>query len=284
MGGQPQLTGLIVVIVIGAGALHATWNAIAKDISDRLMAFALIGVALTAGGAVALGLAGLPPGKAVLLAVISAAIHIAYEAGLMASYRLGSFNQVYPIARGTSPLLVALGAAVFAHEHLAGGALAGVAILAAGLMSLALSAGRPSRAELPAIGVALLTGITIASYTVVDGIGVRAAHDPYSYTGLLFVLQGPPFLIAALARRPAAAWRDARLVSRGLLAGALAALAYGVVLWAQARAPMAEVAAIREVSVVFAALIGMLFFRERFGTRRVAAAIVIAVGIILISA
>ncbi len=284
MGGQPQLTGLIVVIVIGAGALHATWNAIAKDISDRLMAFALIGVALTAGGAVALGLAGLPPGKAVLLAIISAAIHIAYEAGLMASYRLGSFNQVYPIARGTSPLLVALGAAVFAHEHLAAGALAGVAILAAGLMSLALSAGWPSRAELPAIGVALLTGVTIASYTVVDGIGVRAAHDPYSYTGLLFVLQGPPFLIAALARRPAAAWRDARLVSRGLLAGALAALAYGVVLWAQARAPMAEVAAIREVSVVFAALIGMVFFRERFGTRRVAAAIVIAVGIILISA
>jgi drug/metabolite transporter (DMT)-like permease len=284
VGGQPQLTGLIVVIVIGAGALHATWNAIAKDISDRLMAFALIGVALTAGGTVAVGLAGLPPGKAVLLAVISAAIHIAYESGLMASYRLGSFNQVYPIARGTSPLLVALGAAVFAHEHLAGGPLAGVVILAVGLMSLALSAGWPSRAELPAIGVALLTGVTIASYTVVDGIGVRAAHDPYSYAGLLFVLQGPPFLIAALARRPRAAWRDVPLVSRGLLAGALAALAYGVVLWAQSRAPMAEVAAIREVSVVFAALIGMVFFRERFGTRRVAAAIVIAVGIILISA
>lgn len=282
MAGQPQLTGLIVVIVIGAGAVHATWNAVAKDITDRLMAFALIGVALTAGGLLALAFTGLPDRPAVTLAVVSAAIHAGYESGLMASYRLGSFNQVYPIARGTSPLLVALGAAVLAGERLTGAPLAGVVILAAGLMSLALSAGWPGRAELPAIGVAVLTGITIASYTVVDGLGVRAAHDPYSYAGLMFSLQGPPFLVAALVRRPARAWRNGPVLRRGLLAGTLAMLAYGVVLWAQSRAPMAEVAAIRETSVVFAALIGMVFFRERFGTRRVAAAIVIAAGIILI--
>jgi drug/metabolite transporter (DMT)-like permease len=150
-------------------------------------------------------------------------------------------------------------------------------------MSLALSGGLPRGADLPAIGVAFLTGLAIASYTVVDGLGVRDTHNSLAYAGLLFVLQGPVFLVVALLRRPASAWRDARLVGRGLLAGTLASIAYGVVLWAQARAPMAEVAAIRETSVIFAALIGMLFLNERFGLRRLAAAAVIAAGIVLIA-
>jgi drug/metabolite transporter (DMT)-like permease len=151
-------------------------------------------------------------------------------------------------------------------------------------MSLALSAGRLSRAELPAIAVAVLTGLTIASYTVVDGLGVRAAHDPYAYAALMFALQGPVFPLMALFRRPLRQWRDTTVLCGGLLAGALSVVAYGIVLWAQSRAPLAEVAAIRETSVIFAALIGMIFLKEGFGPRRVAAAVVIAAGIVLISA
>jgi len=162
--------------------------------------------------------------------------------------------------------------------------LAGVAILALGLMSLALSAGRLARPDLPAVGVAVLTGLTIAAYTIVDGLGVRAAHDPYAYAGLMFLLLGPVFPVIAVIRRPARQWRDKSMVSRGLLAGALSVAAYGTVLWAQSRAPLAEVAAIRETSVIFAALIGMMFLKEHFGIRRVAAAAVIAAGIVLITA
>jgi drug/metabolite transporter (DMT)-like permease len=167
---------------------------------------------------------------------------------------------------------------------LGGVPLAGVAILAFGLMSLAVSAGRLTRSDLPAIGVAVLTGLTIASYTIVDGLGVRAAHDSYSYAGLMFLLQGPVFPLIAAVRRPASRWRNTAAVSRGLLAGALSVVAYGTVLWAQSQAPLAEVAAIRETSVIFAALIGIAFLKQRFGTRRVAAAVVIATGIVLISA
>jgi drug/metabolite transporter (DMT)-like permease len=273
-----------VLIVIGAGALHAAWNAIAKSVEDRVVLFALIGVAATLGGGAVLAVTGLPYRAAIGFAVVSAAIHIAYDVGLMSSYRLGAFNQVYPIARGPSPLLVAVGAYFLAGEHLGVIPLAGVAVLAAGLVSLALSSGRLRSSELPAVGAAVLTGVTIAAYTVVDGLGVRRAHDPLAYAGLLFLLQGPVFGVVAAFRRPGLAWLTGPTAAKGLLAGALSLIAYGIVLWAQTRAPLAEVAAIRETSVVFAALIGMKLFAERFGTRRLAAAVLVVAGIVLISA
>jgi drug/metabolite transporter (DMT)-like permease len=278
-----HLTPLIVVIVIGAGALHACWNAIAKQIDDRLMAFAWIGIASTVCGGLAIALTGLPYRAAIGFAVASAVIHLGYDLALMNSYRLGAFSQTYPIARGTSPLIVAVGAYFFAHEHLGVAALLGIGTLAVGLMSLAFSAGRLSRQDLPAVGAAVLTGVTIATYTIVDGLGVRRAHDPWAYVALLFLLQGPAMTVVAAIRRPPSAWRDQATARRGLLAGVLCVAAYGIVLWAQTKAPLAEVAAVRETSVVFAALIGVAALGEAFGKRRVAAAVVIATGILLIS-
>jgi drug/metabolite transporter (DMT)-like permease len=280
---QAHLTPLVVVIVIGAGALHATWNAIAKQVDDRLMAFAWIGVASTVGGGLGLVVTGLPYRAAIGFAITSAIIHVGYDLALMNSYRRGAFSQTYPIARGTSPLVVAVGAYFLANEHLSAAALLGVVTLAVGLISLAFSAGRLSRQDLPAVGAAILTGLTIAAYTIVDGLGVRRAHDPWAYVALLFLLQGPALTVTAAVRRPASAWRVTSTMSRGLLAGILCVLAYGIVLWAQTQAPLAEVAAIRETSVVFAALIGVAALGEAFGRRRVAAAVVIATGIVLIS-
>jgi drug/metabolite transporter (DMT)-like permease len=274
----------VIVVVIGAGALHAAWNAIAKYIEDRLVAFALIDLAAMLGGAIALAFTGLPYRASIGFAAVSAAIHVGYELGLMNSYRLGAFNQVYPIARGTSPLLVAVGAYLVAGEQLSAVALAGIAVLAAGLASLALSSGRLTGSDLPAIAAAALTGLAIAGYTIVDGLGVRRAHDPYAYTALLFVLMGPLFPVIAAFRRPALTWLTGRTAGQGLLAGALSMIAYGAVLWAQTRASLAEVAAIREIGVVFAALIGWRLFAESFGARRVAAAALVAAGIVLISA
>jgi drug/metabolite transporter (DMT)-like permease len=278
-----QITAPVIAIVIGAGAVHATWNAIAKYLDDRLAVFALIGVASTAGGGLLLAVTGLPRRAAIGFAVLSALIHVGYDLGLMNSYRLGAFNQVYPIARGTSPLVVAFGAYVLAGERLGAVPLAGVVILAAGLAGLAFSSGRLRAPEIPAVAAALLTGLTIAGYTLVDGLGVRRSGDPYAYAALLFLLMGPVFPVVAAFRRPVS-WLTGPAAGKGLLAGALSLVAYGTVLWAQTRAPLAEVAAIRETGVVFAALIGMAAFGERFGMRRLAAALVVAAGIVAISA
>jgi drug/metabolite transporter (DMT)-like permease len=277
------LSGIVVVLVLTAGVLHSVWNAIAKYVDDRLIAFALIGVVSTVAGGGTLLVTGLPRGAAVSFALGSAALHIAYDLALMQSYRLGAFNQTYPIARGTSPLIVAVGAVVVAGERLPAVGLAGVVVLAVGLMSLAFSSGRLSRADLPAVGAAVLTGLTIAAYSLVDGLGVRRAGDPYAYAALLFLLLGPVFPVVVLVRHPPAVWRSAVVVGQGLLAGVLTLAAYTIVLWAQTRGPLAEVAALRETSVVWAALIGTAVLGERFGRRRLGAAVLVATGIILIS-
>jgi hypothetical protein len=190
---HPTLSANVLVLVLGAGVLHALWNAIAKSIDDRLTAFAAIGVLCTIGGGAGLVITGLPYRTAIAFALASAGVHVVYDFALMNSYRLGAFNQTYPIARGTSPLIVAVGASVLAGEHLPGPGLAGVVILAVGLMSLAFSSGRLSRGDLPAVGAAVLTGLAIASYTLVDGLGVRRSHDPYAYAALLFLFMGPSF-------------------------------------------------------------------------------------------
>ena len=274
----------VALVVLAAGALHASWNAITKQLQDRLLAFAMIGLAATIAGALTLAATGWPARAAIPFALGSAVLHVCYEIGLMNAYRLGAFNQTYPIARGTSPLLVAAGAYLLAGERPGAAQLTGVAVLAVGLISLAVSTGRLTRDEAPAVAAALVTGVAIAAYSLVDGLGVRRAHDPYAYAGLLFLAQGPALPLAALVRRPRSAWRDNSAMTRAFTAGLLSLVAYGAVLWAQTRAPLAEVAALRETSVISAALIGMLCFHERLGRRRVIAAVVVAAGILLIAA
>jgi drug/metabolite transporter (DMT)-like permease len=278
-----HVTATVALIVIGAGGLHATWNFIIKYIDDGLVAFGLMGVVMIVAGGIGLLVTGLPYRAAIPFVLGSVVIHVAYQLGLMQSYRIGAFNQTYPIARGTSPLVVAVGGYFLANEHLGPGPWAGVSLLAVGLMSLAFSSGRLSRADLPAVGAAVLTGLTIAGYTLVDGLGVRRAHNPYAYTCLLFLLQGPVFPVLVLLRRPLLAWRDLSTAAKGTAAGLLSVVAYGAVLWAQTKAPLAEVAALRETSVITAAVLGAVFLKERFGSRRLAAAIMVAAGIALIA-
>ncbi len=254
-----------------------------KAVEDRILIFGWLELAAAVVGGVGLVFTGFPSRVAIEFAIASAALHVVYNFALMNAYRLGAFNQMYPVARGTSPLVVALGAAVFAHEHLGGLALAGVAILAVGLMSLAFSSGLPGRRDVPALGAAVATGLAIAAYTLVDGLGVRHTADPFAYTALLFLMQGPVFIGLAVVRRPVREWTAGGIAWRGLLAGCLSVAAYGAVIWAQTKAPLAEVAALRETGVISAAVIGALFFKEGFGFRRIIAAGVVALGIVLIS-
>jgi drug/metabolite transporter (DMT)-like permease len=273
--------GLTVVIaVLGAAVLHAVWNAIAHGVADRLIGFTLIGAACTGGGAITVAAAGLPSGRAWPFVIASAIVHVAYTLLLLLSYQLGQFSQVYPLARGTSPWVVAVVATTVLGQSLPAAELAGVLIISAGLISVVFLG---SRAPLNALGAAFGTGLMIACYTVLDGVGVHRG-PLLAYIGWLFLLQGPALPLLALVRRG----RDlpAQLhpsLAVGLTGGMVSMAAYGLVLWAQARGALAPIAALRETSIIIGAIIGAIFFGERFGYKRAVASAIVVLGIILIN-
>ncbi|WP_329272910.1 DMT family transporter [Streptomyces sp. NBC_01451] len=274
------MTPAVTAAVLLAAVTHACWNALAHRITDKLVGFTLI-----AGGGMLIGLVAVPflpvpAAGAWPYLVASALIHIVYYVLLMRSFRLGDFGQAYPIARGTAPLVVTVLAAVFAHEVPNGWAAAGIAVSCTGLTGVALWGMRGRRPNWAAIGAALATGLSIAAYTVVDGLGVRASGSALAYIAWLMALEGIAVPAYALYR-----WRGQFLVTvrpfaaLGLLGGALSVAAYGLVLWAQTRAELAPVAALRESSIIVGAAIGAVFFKERFGAPRVAAAGLLVIGI-----
>ncbi|MEW2046520.1 EamA family transporter [Streptomyces sp. NPDC005476] len=244
------MTPLVTAAVLVAAITHAGWNAIAHRITDKLVGFTLI-----AGGGMLIGLVlaaftAFPAARAWPYLLSSAVVHIAYYALLMRSFRLGDFGQAYPLARGSAPLVVTVLAAVFAHEVPDGWAAAGVALSCAGLTGVALWGLRGRRPDWAAIGAALATGLTIAAYTVIDGLGVRASGSSLGYIAWLMAVQGavlPAYAVHRWRGRTAAVLRP--FAALGLLGSALSVLAYALVLWAQTRAELAPIAALRESSV-----------------------------------
>jgi drug/metabolite transporter (DMT)-like permease len=295
----------VTLAVLAAAVTHATWNAIAHGIKDQLLAFGLIG----AGGilvAIPLVIVSPFPLSACwpyLLASI--VIHVFYNLLLMRSYRYGEFGQVYPLARGTSPLVVTVLAAVFAAERPSVAQVAGVLVVSCGLALLVLAgrtrrrpaarggsgggsgggAGRGGGLGRPALVAAVGTGLTIAAYTTVDGLGVRLSGSSVAYIGWLMLLESLCVPVWALARRRHVllSGTSRRVLGSGLLAGGLSVLAYGLVLWAQTRGDLAPIAALRETSVIFGAVIGTVVFREPFGRWRIAATLLVVIGVLLLN-
>ncbi|MFD3665655.1 EamA family transporter [Streptomyces sp. NPDC058659] len=276
------MTPLVTLAVIVAAVTHASWNAIAHHIKDQLLSFTLI-----SGGGALLGMVTavfvpLPAAGAWPYLIASALLHIGYYALLMRSFTLGDFGQMYPIARGTAPLVVTVLAAVFLDEVPGGWQLLGVAVACAGLTGLALWGirGKDTRPHWPALLAAGATGLSIALYTVVDGVGVRASGTSLGYIAWLMILQGLVIPAYALWRRRAALVPQLRpYAARGAFGAVLSISAYALVLWAQTKAPLAPIAALRESSIIVGAAIGALFFKERFGGPRIAAAGLMVIGI-----
>lgn len=278
----------VLLVVLGAAVLHAVWNAVAHGVPDRLAGFALLGTSSGLCGLVVVAITGLPPAHAWPYIIASVVLHLAYYGGLLASYQLGQFSQVYPLARGTSPWVVAVVALVVLHQRPAPLELVGVLLISAGLIGLVFIGGRPTRRQTPALLAAFGTGLTIAAYTVVDGVAVHKIALA-SYMGWVFMLQGlivplvvlwwrgPGFLTQYRSRQ------DRASLYAGLGGGLVSMAAYGLVLWAQTRGTLASIAALRETSIIFGAIIGALFFGERFGPKRAAAAAVVVLGIVLIA-
>ncbi|WP_406068940.1 DMT family transporter [Streptomyces sp. NBC_01020] len=274
------MTPTVILAVVIAAITHASWNAIAHHIKDQLVSFALI-----SGGGLLVGVLGalfvpFPAAAAWPFLLVSAALHVTYMLLLMRSFTLGDFGQMYPIARGTAPLVVTVLAAVFVHEIPNGWQLAGVAVACAGLVGVALWGLKGSRPQWPAIIAALATGLAIASYTTVDGVGVRDSGSSLGYIAWLMILEGIAIPAYALYRRRGQLAAQLRpYAATGLVGGAMSVVAYGLVLWAQTRAPLAPIAALRESSIIVGAAIGALFFKEKFGAPRIAAAGLMVVGI-----
>ncbi|MDT0409177.1 MULTISPECIES: EamA family transporter [Streptomyces] len=268
------------VAVLTAALLHAIWNALSHAAVDKAARTVMINLVYTVCGALIACWTPVPEARAWPFLIASALLQAVYQWLLLQAYRLGDFGQMYPIARGTSPWLVALASTLVLGEALPAGQALGVVVISLGLAGLALADGLPGRAQWPALAAALGTGVMIASYTVVDGTGVRDAGTVLGYIGWMFLLQGPVLPLLALAR-----WRD-RFGERirvgwrtGVLGGVLSLAAYGLVVGAQAYGDLASIAALRETSIVIAAVIGVVVFRERLGRWRLVASAVVLGGI-----
>ena len=271
----------VTLLVLVAGLLHATWNAIAKSFHDQWVSFTLINIGVAIPCVIALPILGFPRSASWGYLAAAVCCHLVYELFLMTAYRHGSLSQSYPIARGVSPMLTTLGGLVFASESVNGRALSGIVLVVIGIASLALLDRRSASRR--GVAWAMLTGVMIATYTVVDGLGVRASHDAVKYATTLFAFQAVIFVAGAYLRRPEKLDVTPRRVVLGVLAGVLSLLGYGTVLWAQVRAPLGVVSALRETGVIWATLMGILFFKEKGGWRLVLASSVVLGGVTMIA-
>jgi drug/metabolite transporter (DMT)-like permease len=261
---------LVLALVLGTAVLHATWNALAKSVGDRWVASALIGVVNGIAGLGCLLVFGPPAPSAWPFLVASAGLQAAYLVTLTTAYEHGDLSRLYPIMRGTAPLLVTVVSVLVLGESLGAASWLGLTILVGGIVLLAFGRGVPRFGA--GLGYALLTGVIIAGYTLADGVGVRASDNPLGYIGWMFALQGP-VLIGVCWWRGGSDFvgRVRRQAGRGLLGGVLSVITYGIVVWAQSRAPLAVVSGLRETSVVWAALIGRIFLGERLAAREAVA-------------
>lgn len=268
------MSAVVLCAVAFAALLHASWNAVLRGGGDRLWSMTLMMLAVTAVTAVAATVLPWPAAASWPYAVASAVIHTAYNLSLVRTYRSGELGQAYPISRGSSPVLVASGAAVFAHESIGVLAAIGIALVSGGILSLAVHRGGRRPELLPAF----LTGALIGAYTVVDGMGVRLSGGSLSYANTMFLLWGltTPLLYFALRIRPPA--YTPMQTGMALGGGVVSLLAYGIVIWAMQYNAMGVVSALRETSVVYAAIIGRLFLQERLTLRRILSCSAIAAG------
>jgi drug/metabolite transporter (DMT)-like permease len=267
-------------LVLVAALLHASWNAMLHGNRDRFLSMTWMSVAIAIVSTLVILFVPPPARAAWPYIVASGLVHIVYNVSLVRSYRRNDLALAYPIARGSSPLLVTLGAAFFAHEAIGPLHALGIAMISGGIIAIALQGSHVSRAGALA---ALTTGATIALYTVIDGIGVRSSDgQALAYTAWMFLFYWLMPLLFIASRGFALLWtplRSAPVAVASSLAGGLVSIgAYGIVIWAMQSGAMGTVSALRETSVVFAVLIGKVFLREAVSGKRWMACVVVAAG------
>ncbi|MBN4666264.1 EamA family transporter [Pandoraea nosoerga] len=274
------MPGYVIFLTLFAALLHAGWNTLLRGGADRLwsMTIMCLTIAVTCAG-VALFLP-VPARASWPYALLSALLHVGYNLCLVRSYRSGDLGQTYPIARGSSPLMVTCAAAVFAGEKIGFSTAGGIALVSGGILMLALKGGKVAMSGLR---YTLATGAFIAAYSVVDGMGVRMSGNALAYIVWMSALWGalmPALYVVLRGGRTLLRWRAG--VWHAAAGGLISLLAYGIVIYAMTAAPMGAVSALRETSVLFAAVLGYCFLGETLTPRKMLACAVIALGTLMI--
>lgn len=273
----------VLIAVLFGALMHACYHAIIKLGGDKIAGLCLIALFETAFGAAGAMVFPAPPPEAWRWIAMAIVLQTLYRFFTCYAYRVGDLSQVMPLARGTAPLLVTLGSALFLGEHLSAGQVAGVGMVAAGILTLAFARTATGRFDGLAAAAALVSGVMVAGYSIIDGVGARVTGNSGSYVWWLTMTAGIAFLIPGLAMRGRA---TAALLTRRWYVGALGAgfstSTYWIVIWAMTQAPIGLVSALRETGVIFAVIIGIVFLKERPGPLRLAAIGLAAAGIVVL--
>ncbi len=274
----------VFLAVLAAAAMHATWNALLKLKLEPFLTMTLMTGMAGLAGMPAMAIFGAPILPAWPWLIASVILHLGYYFVLSAAYARADMSQIYPIARGGAPLATALISMLALREDISGAQLAGVALLASAVAALSIVGRRKGAPFDPkAVGFALATAAIICAYTLVDGVGARIAGDAHAYSSTLFVIDGIPLPLVALWLRGRAGLAPLKTyLVPGFIGGALSLGAYWIAIWAMTVAPIGLVAALRESSVLFAAIIAVVFLKEPLQAGRVLAALVILIGIAMI--
>jgi drug/metabolite transporter (DMT)-like permease len=270
-------------MVLAAALLHAGWNAIYKGRGSGLATGVVISLGMGGASLLALPFFEFPAPQSWVFLGISVALHICYRTFLAASYRYGDLGQIYPISRGMGPLLVTIVSVYWLGDKLSGPVLFGIIVVIVGITSLAFRGNTVSIFHtLRPVLLAIVTGVFIAAYTISDGLGARLAGSPHGYVLWMMVIDTIIFVpVIGYLRREKLKTFSAADWLYGLGCGVMALIAYWLFVWAMTMAPIAPLAALRETSVIFAALISAIFLKEPFGKWRILAAVMVTAGVVL---
>ena len=273
----------IFLAVILAAFLHAIWNAMVKNKDDKYLGVCAIVLGHVPASIVVIFLTPVPSVESIPYIILSALLHIGYEWNLLSAYRFGDYTKVYPIARGTGPILVTIISLILLGVVLSNFEVLGIFIVCFGIFILSfqeIAGYKNNRAVL----YAFATGFFIMSYSITDGYGARVSHSPLSYMGWSFILNATIFPILLIFKNKPGIISKISKEGKKIffIGGTFSYIVYAIVVWSFTQAPIPLVAALRETSIVFALLIGTLFLKEKFTFLKTAAIIIIFFGVILL--
>ena len=273
----------IFLAVILAAFLHAVWNAMVKNEDNKYLAVTAIVLGHVPASIFIILLTPAPSVESIPFIILSALLHIGYEWYLLSAYRFGDLIKVYPIARGTAPILVAIVSLIFLGVVLSNFEILSIFIISLGILSLSFQGAKGFKNR-SAVIYALVTGFFIMGYSITDGYGARVSNSFLSYMGWSFILNATIFPIILKINNKSEVitktFKEGKKIF--FIGGTLSYIVYGIVVWGFTQAPIALVAALRETSIIFALLIGIFFLKEKFTFLKAIATFIIFFGVVLL--
>ena len=269
--------------IILAAFLHAVWNAMVKNEDNKYLAVTAIVLGHVPISVLIILLTPIPSVESIPFIILSALLHIGYEWYLLSAYRFGDLTKVYPIARGTAPILITIVSLIFLGVALSNFEILGIFIISLGILSLSLQGAKGIKNR-SAVIYALVTGFFIMGYSITDGYGARVSNSFLSYMGWSFILNATIFPIILKINNKSEiitkTFKEGKKIF--FIGGTLSYIVYGIVIWGFTQAPIALITALRETSIIFALLIGTFFLKEKFTLLKVIATFIIFFGVALL--